>query len=137
MSSSHRMHVALNVADLDASRSFYEDLFGVSPDKVKPGFVRFQLDDPALALSLNTEGPVTHGNSVAHLGIRLGAADDLSAARSRLEGAGHALKIEDQVHCCHAVQDKFWVKDPDGNEWEYYVLTDDDPAADAGNGCCS
>ena len=26
------------------------------------------------------------------------------------------------VSCCYAVQDKTWVKDPDGNEWEVFVV---------------
>jgi hypothetical protein len=29
------------------------------------------------------------------------------------------------VNCCHANQDKFWVEDPDGVEWEVYVLNHD------------
>jgi len=29
------------------------------------------------------------------------------------------------VDCCHANQDKFWVKDPDGVEWEVYHLNYD------------
>jgi hypothetical protein len=36
------------------------------------------------------------------------------------------------VNCCHANQDKFWVKDPDGVEWEVYHLNydlEDDEAA--------
>ena len=29
------------------------------------------------------------------------------------------------VVTCYAKQDKIWAHDPDGNEWEVYVLTDD------------
>jgi len=29
------------------------------------------------------------------------------------------------VNCCHANQDKFWVTDPDGVEWEVYHLNYD------------
>jgi hypothetical protein len=29
------------------------------------------------------------------------------------------------VNCCHANQDKFWVRDPDGLEWEVYHLNYD------------
>jgi hypothetical protein len=32
---------------------------------------------------------------------------------------------EFSVDCCHANQDKFWVADPDGGEWEVYVFTHD------------
>ena len=27
--------------------------------------------------------------------------------------------------CCFAVQDKFWVDDPDGNQWEVYYFHED------------
>jgi hypothetical protein len=30
-----------------------------------------------------------------------------------------------QTSCCYAVQDKTWVADPDGNEWEAFVVLED------------
>ncbi len=139
----HRMHVALNVSDLEASRRFYQDLFAVPADKLRPGYARFVLDNPPLVLTLNTEGRVHKGNRLSHLGIRLSETAELQAAHARLAAAGHALRVEDQVLCCHAVQDKFWIVDPDGNEWEYYLLLDDlqdeaaaQAAAAAAKRCC-
>jgi len=55
------------------------------------------------------------------------------------------------VDCCHANQDKFWVEDPDGVDWEVYVLNhdiDESPVVGAplkhglavvkaGGGCCA
>jgi hypothetical protein len=41
--------------------------------------------------------------------------------------------------CCHANQDKFWVRDPDGTEWEIYHLNydlEDAPGA-ATTTCCA
>jgi hypothetical protein len=35
------------------------------------------------------------------------------------------------VDCCYANQDKFWVSDPDGVEWEVYFLRHDVPARSA------
>ncbi len=29
------------------------------------------------------------------------------------------------VTCCYATQDKFWVTDPDGNEWEFFYTKGD------------
>ena len=42
------------------------------------------------------------------------------------------------TNCCYAVQDKAWVKDPDGNEWEVFVVKEDDLAepAPAAASCC-
>ena len=35
------------------------------------------------------------------------------------------MREEIGVNCCHANQDKFWVQDPDGVEWEVYHLNHD------------
>ena len=42
---------------------------------------------------------------------------------------------KDRVNCCRANQDKFWVEDPDGVEWELYVLNHD--IADDTAGCAT
>jgi hypothetical protein len=44
---------------------------------------------------------------------------------ARVKAAGLAVTEEMGVNCCHANQDKFWVKDPDGVEWEVYHLNYD------------
>lgn len=33
--------------------------------------------------------------------------------------------VEEQVSCCYAVQDKVWVKGPDGELWEIYAVLAD------------
>ena len=44
---------------------------------------------------------------------------------TRVKAAGLPVREEFSVDCCHANQDKFWVKDPDGVEWEVYHLNYD------------
>ena len=40
--------------------------------------------------------------------------------------------------CCYAVQDKFWVTDPDGNEWEFfYTKADSDVHKIEDPSCCT
>jgi hypothetical protein len=41
-----------------------------------------------------------------------------------------------QTTCCYAVQDKTWVADPDGNEWEVFVVLEDNLAESGGDGAC-
>jgi len=47
------------------------------------------------------------------------------AQLSRIKAAGLPVREEMGVDCCHANQDKFWVQDPDGVEWEVYHLNYD------------
>ena len=41
------------------------------------------------------------------------------------------------VTCCYATQDKFWVTDPNGNEWEFfYTKKDVENLNSNGTVCC-
>ena len=42
--------------------------------------------------------------------------------------AGLSTHDEMQTNCCYAIQDKTWVRDPDGNEWEVFVVLKDNLA---------
>jgi hypothetical protein len=42
-----------------------------------------------------------------------------------VKAAGLPVREEMGVDCCRANQDKFWVRDPDGLEWEIYHLNYD------------
>jgi len=59
-----------------------------------------------------------------------------------MRAAGRVTREEDAVLCCHAIQDKVWIRDPDGNQWEFYELLEDLepgalPASDRqARGCC-
>ena len=50
---------------------------------------------------------------------------EVIAQLSRIKAAGLPVREEMGVNCCHANQDKFWVQDPDGVEWEVYHLNYD------------
>ncbi len=123
---SAKVHVHLHVSDLSKSRAFYEKFFGVSPVKVKPGYVKFlpPLGPVNLALSDGGPGGGT-GTPVDHLGIQVESPEAVRAALARARAAGVPTREEMGVDCCHANQDKFWVQDPDGVEWEVYHLNYD------------
>lgn len=124
------MHLSLRVAELERSVRFYEAFFGVAPHKVRAGYANFLLADPPLKFAL-TEGAVQAGamqagaGSLDHLGFQVASATELEAFKDRLKTAGLATFDEKDAVCCHARQDKMWVHDPDGNEWEIYVVTDE------------
>jgi hypothetical protein len=45
--------------------------------------------------------------------------------------SGLLTRDEMQTTCCYAVQDKTWVRDPDGYEWEVFVVLQDNLAQTA------
>ena len=50
---------------------------------------------------------------------------------------GLNTRDEMQTSCCYAVQCKTWVSDPDGNEWEVFVVLEDNlPESDSAGMCC-
>jgi catechol 2,3-dioxygenase-like lactoylglutathione lyase family enzyme len=116
-------HVSLNVTNIDASVAFYSKAFGVGPTKRRPGYAKFDLVEPALNLTMQ-EAPRT-GENASHFGVQVSGTDDVVHAKQRFEAAGLATFTEDSVSCCYAVQDKVWVRDPDGNSWEVFVVKGD------------
>jgi catechol 2,3-dioxygenase-like lactoylglutathione lyase family enzyme len=129
-----RVQLALNVADVDAAVEFYRALFATEPAKLRPGYASFAVADPPLKLVLIENRSATQ--PLNHLGVERASTDAVHEQGRRLAAAGVALEIEEGVTCCHALQDKHWVTDPDGQRWENYVVLADAPAA-AGTPCCS
>lgn len=137
-------HLSLDVPDLDAAVSFYRELFGVPPAKEKPGYAKFELADPPVALALQQAG----ARALSHLGIRVDTTEEVEEASARLATSGLATFDERDTTCCYARQDKVWVTDPAGNPWEVYALLEDvdeedehEPAVASGAccapGCCT
>ncbi len=116
-------HVSLNVSNIDASVAFYEKVFQVAASKRRPGYAKFDLKEPSLNLSM-VEGPRT-GVNASHFGIQVASSEDVAAAWTRFKQAGIDTRAEENTSCCYALQDKVWVADPDGNEWEVFVVKGD------------
>ena len=126
-----RVQLALNVSDLDAAVEFYGKLFRAEPAKRRPGYANFAIDEPPLKLVL-IEGEAS-GGSLNHLGVEVASTGDVREATDRLAAVGLATRTEDEVACCYAVQDKVWVRDPDGAPWEVYTVLADSPVMSE---CC-
>ncbi|MCA9543054.1 MAG: VOC family protein [Myxococcales bacterium] len=142
-----RLHLALNTAHFTDSVAFYRTLFGVDPVKHKPGYAKFSVADPAVNLTLNAVDAPRAAGRLNHLGVEVDSRAAVQAARDRLASAGVPQRSEREVDCCHALQDKVWISDPDGNAWEFFVvltadttpgLTAEGPApAGARRTCCA
>lgn len=129
-----KVHVALNVRNLESSVAFYRRLFGIEPSKVRTGYAKFDVQFPPVNLSLN-QGTPTGSGTLSHLGIQVPSTNDVSLIRKQWEESGLAPRDEMQTTCCFALQDKAWVRDPDGNEWEVFVVLQDN--LPGGGECCT
>lgn len=119
-----KAHIALNVRSVEKSVEFYRSLFGIEPSKVRTGYAKFDVVNPPLNLSLN-EIPFGERGALSHLGIQVASTEDVLKIREQWHIAGLDTRDEMQTACCYAVQDKTWAFDPDGNEWEVFVVLED------------
>ncbi|MEM1169900.1 MAG: ArsI/CadI family heavy metal resistance metalloenzyme [Cyanobacteria bacterium P01_H01_bin.35] len=123
-----KTHIALTASNLENSLEFYQALFGVAPVKYKSDYVKFDIANPPLNLTLNLEKNLQSGGKLDHLGIQVETSQEVAAAIERFKMAGLSTFEEYNTDCCYALQDKVWVTDPDGNRWEVFVVKVGDTA---------
>jgi catechol 2,3-dioxygenase-like lactoylglutathione lyase family enzyme len=119
------VHISLNVSDLSKAVAFYRGFLG-EPKKLKTDYAKFVTESPEIYLALQPglrnavpEGPLSH------LGIRVDSTADVRRWREELKARGIVSEEEKREECCYALQDKFWLTDPDGNRWEVYTVLED------------
>jgi len=136
---SSAVHISLNVSDLDRSVGFYRRFFG-EPRKLKTDYAKFVNADPELHLAIQPglTSPRASG-TLSHLGLRVGSTDEVRKWKSALTERGVTTEEEKTEACCYAVQEKFWLSDPDGNRWEVYTVLEDieQPKEAASTACCA
>src|SRR5688572_4335048 len=118
------VHIHLHVSDLEASRRFYERFLGAAPVKIRPGYVKFLPELAPINLALS-QGEAGAGKTVDHLGFQVETREAVQVLLAQVKAAGLEVREELDTNCCHANQDKFWVRDPDGVDWEVYHLNYD------------
>lgn len=153
---SFKPHISLNVKNVGNSVDFYKKLFGIEPmkfitgntttysdvreqagkksEKPRMGYAKFDVQNPPLNFVLN-EVPFTEGGSLSHLGIQVATTDDVLKTRERWVDSGLITVDEMKVDCCYALQDKTWARDPDGNEWEVFVVLENTEPTGEACGC--
>jgi len=119
-----KAHLSLNVKNIESSVAFYQKLFSIEPSKVRQGYAKFDVQNPPLNLTLN-ENSFKERGALSHLGIQVATTEDVLEVKKHWEEVGLVTKDEMQTNCCYALQDKTWVRDPDGNEWEVFVVLKD------------
>lgn len=119
------VHISLNVRDLGRSVDFYRRFLG-DPAKLKSDYAKFVARDPEIHLALEPGiAPVAGAGSLSHLGIRVASTEEVERRKQDLVARGVEVEEEARAECCYALQDKFWLTDPDGNRWEIYTVLQD------------
>ena len=121
-----RLQLALNVRDLNEAVEYYSKLFAVKPHKLRDGYANFAIDTPPLKLVL-FENPEAE-ERLNHLGVEVFDEAEIASTTERFEAAGITPEVQHKKTCCHATQNKVWALEPQGLRWEWYRITDDDPA---------
>ncbi|HLO00375.1 MAG TPA: ArsI/CadI family heavy metal resistance metalloenzyme [Pyrinomonadaceae bacterium] len=129
-----KAHLALSVRDIEKSLEFYRKMLGIEPSKVRTGYAKFDVHNPPLNLTLN-QSSFNEKGALSHLGIQVKSTQDVLTMRNKWVESGLVTRDEMQTDCCYATQDKTWVRDPDGNEWEVFVVLKDNLAETAPCAC--
>src|ERR1700733_12447584 len=116
-----RMHASLYVSDIKQSTNFYTLFFNQEPAKVKPGYAKYVLENPSLIISFVGNKERVQSN-FGHLGFQVETLEDLNIKLWEAKKKNLVAKEEVGTNCCYAKQDKFWVNDPDGVQWEVYYF---------------
>ena len=116
-----RMHVSLYVSDMTKTIDFYNAFFGRAPEKVRRGYVKYILPEPSLIISF-VENAERVRQNFGHMGFQVETLGQLESALNHARQSGLLTREEVGTNCCYATQDKFWVTDPDGVQWEVYYF---------------
>ena len=130
------VHISLNVSDLSRSADFYRRFLG-EPVKLLSDYAKFVAKEPEIHIALQP-GPIAGSGALSHLGIRVDSPERVRQWKEGLAQRGLAAEDVEREACCYALQEKFWVADPDGNRWEVYAVLEDLAEKDsaAGKSCC-
>ncbi len=115
-----RLHLHVNVENLEDSIGFYETLFGAEPSVRKSDYAKWLLDDPRVNFAISSRGRTA---GLDYLGMEVGSAGELAETAERLKAADRAVFEQHQATCCYAVSDKAWSVDPAGLSWETFHST--------------
>jgi catechol 2,3-dioxygenase-like lactoylglutathione lyase family enzyme len=132
-------HISINVRNVANSIEFYRQMLGIEPSKIRTGYAKFDVQSPPLNLALNEVPDLAGAGALSHLGFQVASTDEVLVFRKRWADAGLITRDEMDTNCCYANQNKTWVKDPDGNEWEAFVVLKDDlpEQAVSAEACCA
>lgn len=114
-----RIHIGLEVKDLENSINFYSALFGAQPMHIETDYAKWMMEDPWVNFSIQKRGNEPVGS--VHFGIQVEDTEQLAEYSARLQKAGKEVVPEPGAACCYYLADKIWVTDPDAFRWETFL----------------
>lgn len=138
-----RLHMSINVTDLERSIGFYSTLFAAEPTVVRDDYAKWMLDDPRVNFVVEKSGQA----GFTHAGIQVDSNDELAELFARMQSTEAPYSPEGETTCCYHRSEKSWTEDPDGLPWEAFFthheteergtspLPEREPAACCG-ACC-
>lgn len=131
-----KTHISINVKNVAQSIDFYRKMFGIEPVKIKADYAKFDVSNPPLNLTMN-QIDYEKGGSLSHLGLQVETTKEVLETAKRWQESGLITLDEMQTDCCYALQNKTWTTDPDGNQWEVFVVLENTGEKDvAASACC-
>ena len=111
-----RLHISINVTDLDKSVAFYSKLFGLPPALQKEDYAKWLVDEPCVNFVVER----ATDSGLTHAGIETDSAEELTQLYDRFKAAG-PYEHEGMTNCCYHESKKSWTADPDGIAWEAFL----------------
>jgi catechol 2,3-dioxygenase-like lactoylglutathione lyase family enzyme len=136
-----RLHVHINVPDIDQAVEFYITLFAADPTVVKDDYAKWMLEDPRVNFAISSR---SQSEGLSHLGIEVETADELGDVYDRLEDTGGPTLKEGATTCCYHKSEKSWINDPANVAWETFMTIgeattfgkDPELESEIKNACC-
>jgi len=120
-----KFHMSLSVTDLQRSVKFYTVLFGLEPAKRFDDYAKFEIDDPPVIFSLTPHPAGPAGGVLGQAGFKVPSVEAVEKIRERLATAGYAVQCQEGATCGYQRQNKLHVADPDGTQWQVYVVEEE------------
>lgn len=119
-----RMHIHINVEDLNKNIEFYNALFATEPTVQHEDYAKWMLEDPRINFAISCRGAKA---GIDHLGLQTEEEGELDEIKQRLEKAELNIESQENTACCYMKSDKHWVTDPQGIAWESFHSLSDFP----------
>ncbi|MEM8525884.1 MAG: VOC family protein [Bacteroidota bacterium] len=112
MNSFPKMHVSLYVSNIEKTIQFYDAFFEQVTSEKEEKYAKYMLEEPALIISF-IENPTKAQAQFGHLGFQLKTKALLEERLTVIRSKKLQIREKMGVFCCYALQEKFWVSDPD------------------------